>query len=465
MTTLFHSVCSFSTPRAGPVFLTRIYEEHPRLFDDVMVYPSNVFYPVGDDDRKYRVLNTSRPKYHHTYAVHRWHHLWLRKENDRGEGPGSAIPVHVRGVGEFHGQPHNRPHNGHGQYRAIAKRREIKDLSVVGNNTHSAYLYPILSGNISWAIDGHSAETMLSKQGAREPCRYFSQLQLRGANGVFPPAPSVVSVVERAVFGSSFVGTSAQQLLFNMAVAFRKSDDLADVDRPSLEHLALAVATFPRDADQDWFHAGSYKIGASTAGATKVHVTYPHSQAAASHSVMREVLVFLQVRAQANGDKKWLDTFVSSVHSVNRSGEFDLNVARLDSLDNYGWSQDLRLYYLVVTDVDGCQGLGERTHRTPRRCGVATVRSSDNRSSEPHRAQVSGLFNMPFPPAAEGRVQVLLQPRCESAAADHVLSTVVTRVGLTGFDATVARVDRVGDSWGQRWEVQYVAWVADNIEV
>jgi hypothetical protein len=451
-------------PCAGPVFLTRIYEEHPRLFDDVIVYPSTVFYPVGDDDRKYRVLNTSRPKYRNTYAVHRWHHLWLRKENDRSGGAGGTIAIHGQGLGKGNDQPHN----GDGQYRAIAQRREQNDLSVVGNSTHSAYLYSILSGNVSRAVDGRSTEARsgrFSQNGVREPGRYFSQLQLRGANSVSGRPASLVSAVQRAVFGSTFVGTRAQQLLFNVAAAFRKSDDLADVDRPPLEDLTLAVATFPRDGDHDWFHAGSHKIGTSTEGRTEVHVAYPHSQAAASHSVMREVLVFLQVRAQANGDENWLDTFVASVRSVNRSGEFELNVARLDNLDRHGWAQDLRLYYLVVSDVDECQGLEGRTHSTPRRCGVVIVGPSDDR--EPHCAQISGLFNTPFPPAAEGRVQVLLQARCESGTAHHyddVHSTVVTRIDLSGFDATVARVDRVGGSWGQRLEVQYVAWVADNPE-
>jgi len=55
-----------------------MYEEHPLLFDDVMVYPPNVFYPVEDNDIKYRTLNMSRSKYQRTFAVHRWHHLWLK---------------------------------------------------------------------------------------------------------------------------------------------------------------------------------------------------------------------------------------------------------------------------------------------------------------------------------------------------------------------------------------------------
>ena len=474
---------------AGPVFLTRIYEEHPRLFNDVMIYPSNVFYPVGDDDRKYRVLNTSRAKYQHTFAVHRWHHLWLRQENDRSGGTGS-----VHGL-SAHGQHHNKPHNGDGQYRAVAQRREQRDLSMIGNSTHGAYLYPILFGNVSAVVNAHgnlASSTWLAQSRVRDPARYFSQLQLRGANGVSEPAASIVSSVERAVFGSSFVGIRSQQLLFNIGVAWRKGDDLADVDRPSLEDITLAVVTFPRTEfdtsapsyNRDWFYAGSHKIGTSIDGKTKVHVTYPHSKSAAAHSVMREVLVFLQVRAQANGDSKWLDTFVASVRSTTprhgyhdsetvetvlmlprqeqqeqHEGEFSLNVARLDTLDNNGWAQDLRLYYLVVTDVDACQGLGSHIHTTPRRCGVATV----GPSGEARFTQLSVKFSVPFPRYVDGLVQVLLQPRNDGGSTHHfddVHSTVVTRVGVTGFEATVARVDQVGGSWGQRLEVQYLAWVA-----
>ena len=78
-------------------------------------------------------------------------------------------------------------------------------------------------------------------------------------------------------------------------------------------------------------------------------------------------------------------------------------------------------------------------------------------------SQLSVKFNVPFPRYVEGLVQVLLQPRNDGGSRHHfddVHSTVVTRVGVTGFNATVARVDQVGDSWGQRLEVQYLAWVA-----
>lgn len=354
---------------------------------------------------------------------------------------------------------------------------------MVGNSTHATYLYPVLAENIRWLVGGHGDEmkgAWLTQNGAHEPGRHFAQLQLRGANSDASPSALQRAEVERAVFGTSFVGVSDQQLLFNMAVAWRKSDDMADVDRPDVDDMALSVATFPRDNDQSWFHTGSYKIGTSTTGTAKVHVNYPHSQIAAAHSVMREVFVFVQVRAQANGDKKWLDTFVASVCSISRNngqthaalelsnqneqeslGAFVVTVARLDALDNHGWAQDLRLYYLVVTDVDECQGIGDGIRETPRRCGVATVGPSDGH--EPHCAQVSALFDMPFPSDAQGYVQVLLQPRCDPSSPhqyDDVHSTLVTSVDLNGFNATVARVDQVGSGWGQQLEVQYIAWVA-----
>jgi hypothetical protein len=506
-----------------------------------------VFYPVVDDDRKYRELNVSRPKYRGTYAAHRWHHLWLRADDDRSGGAGSDRDSGGKGHG--HGQgggggghsgghatnANGRKANGDGKYRAKAQRREQKDLSVVGNSTHSLYRYPLLSGGSGGGGggggDGRGGDPpWLSKHGVREPARYFAQLQMRGANGAATGSSSVsasavsastLSMVERGVFGASFVGVRAQQLLFNTAVAWRKSDDDDDVDKPSVDELSLIVATVPRistaaaagtdeeeDDDTHWFVGGSHKIGTSKEGRTHLHVAYPHAvataggraaAAAAAHTVLREQLVFLQVRAQANGDKKWLDTFVASVRSVGGNsddgssdndepaaaaaagtgddaplgkegsakeevveqgqGEFAVNVARLDNLDNYGWAQDLALYYVVVTDVDACSnGRGRRR----RQCGVATAGPSD--SNRPHLAHVSVTFHQPFPAEVAGRVQVLLQPRCESGAARHyndVHTTVVTAVSTHGFNATVTRVDRVGGSWGQQLEVQYLAWAAD----
>ena len=109
-----------------------------------------------------------------------------------------------------------------------------------------------------------------------------------------------------------------------MAVAWPKSDDTKDRERPSLDALRLTVATVPRTERNGseiplWFVSSSAQVGGSGERVTHLHVKYPHRTAlgpTAAHSVMREQLVFLQVRAQANGDKKWLDTFAASVRSI-----------------------------------------------------------------------------------------------------------------------------------------------------
>ena len=59
----------------GPVLLTEIYEKHPMAYMDVALYPPNTFYPMRDNEDKYKPIDPTRLKYSQTYAVHRWHHL------------------------------------------------------------------------------------------------------------------------------------------------------------------------------------------------------------------------------------------------------------------------------------------------------------------------------------------------------------------------------------------------------
>lgn len=75
----------------------------------------------------------------------------------------------------------------------------------------------------------------------------------------------------------------------------------------------------------------------------------------------------------------------------------------------------------------------------------------------------SVLFPEPFDAEAAdtAQIQVLLQARCESVTSQHysdVHSSIVTSVNRFGFNATVARVDRVGAAWGQALQLQYLAW-------
>ena len=78
-------------------------------------------------------------------------------------------------------------------------------------------------------------------------------------------------------------------------------------------------------------------------------------------------------------------------------------------------------------------------------------------------AHVSVLFPEPFDAdtADTAQIQVLLQARCESGTSQHfndVHSAIVTSVSRVGFNATVARVDRVVAAWGQALQLQYLAW-------
>lgn len=71
----------------GPVLLTKIFEKHPDAFMDVMVYPSNVFYPYKDDESKYKPIDPNRERFASTYAAHRWHHLWFGRHRHRKKKP------------------------------------------------------------------------------------------------------------------------------------------------------------------------------------------------------------------------------------------------------------------------------------------------------------------------------------------------------------------------------------------
>ena len=71
----------------GPVLLTKIFEKHPDAFMDVMVYPSNVFYPYKDDESKYKPVDPGRDKFEGTDAAHRWHHLWFGRHRHNKKKP------------------------------------------------------------------------------------------------------------------------------------------------------------------------------------------------------------------------------------------------------------------------------------------------------------------------------------------------------------------------------------------
>ena len=63
-------------------------------------------------------------------------------------------------------------------------------------------------------------------------------------------------------------------------------------------------------------------------------------------------------------------------------------------------------------------------------------------------------------------MQVLVQTRCDTTDSHHfddVHSAVVTGISATEFNVTVARVDRLGEGWGQKLELQWLAWVTAEL--
>ena len=433
----------------GPVFLTRLYEEHPRLFDDAIVLPSHVFYPAEDNDVKYREIDIRRPKYNATFAVHRWHHLWLERKEDqplskRGGGGG--------GGGGGHGRKKPKP-NGGGKFSAVAVRRE----------------QPLQDVQFPFGVP--------KQPGAQ----IFEQLVAApradgGAGSTDGNVVGVTLVGSQSPDAGSRSSAISNKLLFNLASASKlKAEEREDQDKRQKEGQAAAAGagavrivpvSVPPDAELNTSNASLFLSGAwkmdslSGHGTTHAHVRYPRV------SGVGLPMVFLAVRHQPNGKTEWKDTFVPQVRSVEKAGprdgdgeehesEFGANVARLDVLSNAGWGQELLLSYLVIPDPDRFN----QAYSPAVACGSVVVGPS-KKSAHGHRAEATIAFSPPFP--ASARVQVLVQTRCDTTDSHHfddVHSAVVTGISATEFNVTVVRVDRLGEGWGQKLELQWLAWV------
>ena len=54
----------------GPMMLAELYEGKPEAYADVALYPSNIFYPLVDDEHKYDTVNGEQNC--------RWKHIWVK---------------------------------------------------------------------------------------------------------------------------------------------------------------------------------------------------------------------------------------------------------------------------------------------------------------------------------------------------------------------------------------------------
>lgn len=100
----------------GPVMLTELYESQPTAYRDVAVYPSTAFYPLKDNHDKYKAISTDEAKYRQSWAVHRWHHLWLHGKHHHHDNSASA------GLATVGWQADTSGSNGAGEYHSVTEQ-------------------------------------------------------------------------------------------------------------------------------------------------------------------------------------------------------------------------------------------------------------------------------------------------------------------------------------------------------
>ena len=74
--------------------------------------------------------------------------------------------------------------------------------------------FPLLQGRVGATVAASAAaggDAFLSAHGVREPGRYFSQLRLPASSD--PASSTAMDLIDRGVFGVSFVGVRRQQLV------------------------------------------------------------------------------------------------------------------------------------------------------------------------------------------------------------------------------------------------------------
>jgi hypothetical protein len=102
----------------GPVMLSELYESQPVAYRDVAVYPSTAFYPLKDNRDKYKPIDPGEAKFRQSWAVHRWHHLWLHGKHHHNHDGGAAATA-AAGVAW---QADTSGVNGDGKYHSVTEQ-------------------------------------------------------------------------------------------------------------------------------------------------------------------------------------------------------------------------------------------------------------------------------------------------------------------------------------------------------
>jgi mannosyltransferase OCH1-like enzyme len=120
----------------GPVMLSELYEAQPTAYRDVAVYPSTAFYPLKDNHDKYKAISTDEAKFRQSWAVHRWHHLWLHGKHHHHDKSGSAAAAEVAWQADTGGL------NGDGKYHSVTE--QISPTAAAGSVPMSSSQPPLL---------------------------------------------------------------------------------------------------------------------------------------------------------------------------------------------------------------------------------------------------------------------------------------------------------------------------------
>jgi hypothetical protein len=442
--------------------LTKLYEEEPDAFDDVLVYPSNAFYPLRDDEHKYDAVNLSLPGLQHTWAVHRWHHLWLNPAYN-----GDDLDGLTPGGGEVEAEP--PPVNGLGRYAVEAWRASVEPARVFRAGGGGAGGAVGAEGGLVWCqlalpaaasaqelagLTTYGVTVAAADLAAVPPTVAVNAARLHpleGARGHDTPWAKV-SLGCAAVLPADLAALPARSARMGQVVAGAAGGGvLADVrwEVDALEREFHRVGpncqTWPRLLTENPYQ--SPELG------PRFGPTLCDLSLAAG-----EVFVFLAVLQQPGTDAARRDTFAAQLRSV-AAGEgrpkvaLAANIGRLESLDNRGWAQELRLAYLVLSSAAVRSGEARAKYRL----GRVDV-------GQPAGAEALGVhlvvkFERPFPPAAAVpsiQLQTGNQPDTEYNDVHTAVLTTVTRVG---FEAAIRRVDSVGEGWGQELFLNYLAWV------
>lgn len=507
----------------GPVFLTRLFEEHPEVFADVRIYPSSAFYPLVDTKRtkwaKNGLLNvselstlteqrgsrTSAALFENAWAVHRWRHLWLPGRNG-GNSPADY---------GFNGKQTKASATGTSTASTVAAQGVLSDRDIAN------LLVEEKTNGYRTQTSRVQAQAKLGVAGVR----VFCQLMTNGSAGHLLLRGS--SSGAGLTFGSSYVGAVgmngetggdgmvADELLFNVVRATRgnfPANSLDSLLTAGSSGVLSAIVILPRTANSDSNESSIVATGVvhTQQGQKQVNAKIDIAdihEADPSSTSREDWLVFLSPQSERGLRQSSSDTFVAQLQHIDLSStgannqlDISVTVARLDVLGGVSWHQQLDMQYLVLhpgpsgrcTAAPTSRMLGfDATHKPRERrretireavirgCGVVNVGTPPHGSSAVRAivhwnagVRSSGLcafgegrcFNHTSPGPVFSRpgslVRVLLQPRNQDWASDirDIMSAVITGVDQHGFNATIRRVDRLGEGWGAPLELQWLAW-------